>query len=312
MYEKVIVTISSWNKRINNVYYVLTDILDNTVKPDKIVLNLAKDDFGFKHYMSLEELVLSERFPINLLNLIKNNDIDVHWYDDGSIKSWKKFEYVTKMYRDDNIIIAIDDDKRYSNVFIETMIKSFEYYGSKYPISFTSDISNGGVSCCGYALLYKSNMLNYFSSNLFTYDIMHMFPVDNHLQNIFNFLKFPILPVIGNTYLLTSDSYNETDPEYGNDEFGAAFYNDMMNMVCKSEEIMISNDKKGAAENKWNHICFHYGINNMIDYLNEHNYETLKPYERVIYDMFDNYIKKYAGNNIINQNVRDIIDVIKL
>lgn len=307
----IIVTISSWNKRINNVSYVLEDILSNSMKPDKIVLNLAKSDFGFKNYMSLEELVLSDKFPLKLLNLIKENNIEIHWYDDASIKSWKKFEYVSRNYPD-AIIIAIDDDKRYSSVFIETMVKSFEYYGSKYPISFSSDISNGAVSCCGYALLYTPVMLNYFSTNLFPYKIIHTFPVDNHLQIIFNFLKFPILPVIGNSFLLKHGSFNEIEPEYGNSEFGDKFFNDMMNMIEKSEEIIINNNKEEASKNNWNHICFYYGIKNMQTYIDEHVYDNLKVYEKVVYNMFKNYIEHHAGDNIINENTRNIIDNIKL
>ena len=43
--EKLIVTMTSWHKRIGNVKRVLETILAQTVLPDKIILNLCTEDF---------------------------------------------------------------------------------------------------------------------------------------------------------------------------------------------------------------------------------------------------------------------------
>ena len=46
--EKVIVSITSWKKRINNAHKSIEILINNTYKPDKIILNLAVEEFPKK------------------------------------------------------------------------------------------------------------------------------------------------------------------------------------------------------------------------------------------------------------------------
>ena len=95
--NKLVITLSSWNKRIGNCYKVISDMLYNTFSPDEIVLNLAKPDFGIpaEKNPDLHDLVKSGVFPEDLYTLIKENScIKVHWYEDSGYKSWKKYLYV--------------------------------------------------------------------------------------------------------------------------------------------------------------------------------------------------------------------------
>ena len=46
--ENIIITMTSWKKRIENVPIVLSTILNQSKKPDKIVLNLSSDEFRNK------------------------------------------------------------------------------------------------------------------------------------------------------------------------------------------------------------------------------------------------------------------------
>ena len=42
----IVVTLTSWTKRINNVKKVVESIMDNTVQPDRVYLNLSQTEFN--------------------------------------------------------------------------------------------------------------------------------------------------------------------------------------------------------------------------------------------------------------------------
>ena len=81
--KKIIVSFTTWEKRIGNVEYVIKQMLKQTKKPDKIILNLSEEEFIGKE---------------NLLNHIKELD----------------------KYKND-LIFPIDDDMEYPNDFIERL-----------------------------------------------------------------------------------------------------------------------------------------------------------------------------------------------
>lgn len=61
---------TSWTKRIHKVLGVVKRILSNTVVPDKIILNLAEDEFVNKE----------KDLPSDLVEFSKTNDIfDIYW-----------------------------------------------------------------------------------------------------------------------------------------------------------------------------------------------------------------------------------------
>ena len=61
---------TSWTKRIHRVLDVVKRILSNTVVPDKIILNLAEDEFVNKE----------KDLPSDLVELSTTNDIfDIYW-----------------------------------------------------------------------------------------------------------------------------------------------------------------------------------------------------------------------------------------
>lgn len=43
--KKVVVTMTSWTRRIGNCVKVIQSILDNSVKPDLVFLNLSVQEF---------------------------------------------------------------------------------------------------------------------------------------------------------------------------------------------------------------------------------------------------------------------------
>ena len=108
----IIVSMTSWNKRITNVKYVVSSILQGTYKPDKIILNLSTDEFQDKH------------IPIDLKLLEKYTIFEINWVKENT-KAFKKIIPTMELYPD-SIIISIDDDIIYPRLFIETILDSYK------------------------------------------------------------------------------------------------------------------------------------------------------------------------------------------
>lgn len=108
----LIVSLTTYNKRIYEVYLVIESIFHQTVKPDKIILWLSKDEFD------IEEL------PI-VLKRQQTRGLCIKFCED--LKSYKKLLPTLNEYPDCNII-TIDDDFIYPNDFIENMLNTHRKY----------------------------------------------------------------------------------------------------------------------------------------------------------------------------------------
>lgn len=117
----IIVTLTTYKGRIKNIPLVLQSILNNTIVPDKICLNVSVEDFPNKE----------NDFTENVKRFLKvNNDIiEIHWLKHDT-KVWKKS--VPTLYRYPNDpIICIDDDILYPEFFMKQML----YVNGEYPTS---------------------------------------------------------------------------------------------------------------------------------------------------------------------------------
>ena len=69
-HEKIYVTLTSWKGRINFIHKNFECILNNTIKPNKIILNLAIEEFPKKYF----------EFPKGLVFLLKKNkNLKIFW-----------------------------------------------------------------------------------------------------------------------------------------------------------------------------------------------------------------------------------------
>ena len=144
--EKIIVTMTSWRKRLTNIPDVLDTVFKQTIKPDKIVINLSSEEFPDKE----------KEIPAEVLEYInKHNDtIIINWVDGKNIKSWKKTIPTFKLFPND-CIICIDDDLLYKETFIETLWKAHLKYPNN-PISYTiAHINRYFIQHCGNGALDK-------------------------------------------------------------------------------------------------------------------------------------------------------------
>ena len=128
--EKVIVTMTSWKKRINYTNSALEILLNNTYIPDKVILNLAIEEFPKKN----------NELPKNILNLLRFNNFEIFWVEKNN-NVFKKLIPTINRFKND-LIITTDDDILYSYDFIENILKMYIKNGANKPMSFGTHTSD--------------------------------------------------------------------------------------------------------------------------------------------------------------------------
>lgn len=107
---RIIVSLTSYPKRIDNVDQVIKTLLIQTRKPDKIILWLSEEEFPQKS--------LPERLPS-----LCTYGLEIRWVP-GDLKSHKKYFYALQEFPQD-VVITVDDDMYYHPELIETLYDSF-------------------------------------------------------------------------------------------------------------------------------------------------------------------------------------------
>ena len=128
--EKVIITMTSWKKRIKNSNRALEILLKNTYIPNKVILNLAIEEFPKKY----------NELPKNVLNLLKFQNFEIFWVEKNN-KVFKKLIPTLNRFKND-LIITTDDDVLYPYDFIEKILKLYIKNGSNKPMSFGAKSSD--------------------------------------------------------------------------------------------------------------------------------------------------------------------------
>lgn len=129
----IVVTMTSWVKRIGSVKKVVNSIMNNTMKPDRVYLNLSKSEFDFERV----------ELPKDLVDYFNSDErLIINWVDGKNTKSMKKIFPILDYLDDDDIIITADDDLLFPKDFIESRLDDFNKFGKKY--SITSNRSNMG------------------------------------------------------------------------------------------------------------------------------------------------------------------------
>ena len=128
--EKVIITMTSWKKRIKNSNRALEILLKNTYIPNKVILNLAIEEFPKKY----------NELPQNVLNLLKFQNFEIFWVEKNN-KVFKKLIPTLNRFKND-LIITTDDDVLYPYDFIEKILKLYIKNGSNKPMSFGAKSSD--------------------------------------------------------------------------------------------------------------------------------------------------------------------------
>lgn len=110
--KKVVVSLTTFGKRIRDVYLAIESIGQQTIKPDVIVLWLSKDEFN------------QDDLPVILIRMIKRG-LKVQFIKD--LRSYKKLIFALKKFPND-LIITIDDDIIYDIEMVEGLLKAHRKY----------------------------------------------------------------------------------------------------------------------------------------------------------------------------------------
>ena len=115
--EKIIVSLTSFPKRINKVWICISTILRQSVKPDVVELWLSKEQFPNEE----------KDLPENLLEL-KEQGLSIFFCEDD-LRSHKKYFYSMQKHPND-IVITCDDDFFYPSDMIFSLYEEYKKTGS--------------------------------------------------------------------------------------------------------------------------------------------------------------------------------------
>lgn len=109
---ELIISLTSYSTRVSEVYLVIESLFNQSLKADKIILWLDKNEFS------------DETIPFTLRNQIKRG-LEIKYCK--NIKSYKKLIPTLKMYPN-STIITVDDDILYPIDFVENFILNHKKY----------------------------------------------------------------------------------------------------------------------------------------------------------------------------------------
>lgn len=108
---QLIVSLTSFPDRMKDIHYCLYSLLNQKLKPDKVILWLASNQFPHGEH----------DIPLEVLKL-KKNGLTIKFCDD--LKSYKKLLPALKEYPDD-IIVTSDDDLYYPDDWLEKLYNDY-------------------------------------------------------------------------------------------------------------------------------------------------------------------------------------------
>ena len=150
----VVVSMTSWTQRITYVKQVVESIMNNTVQPDKVYLNLSKTEFE------------GINLPQDLVDYFNSDErLIINWVSGPNTKAMKKIFPILQYLNDDDIIIDADDDILFPKDLIESRLNDFERNGRKYCITSNTHTSvgfGGKMKVVSAMSLFQKKMLNHW------------------------------------------------------------------------------------------------------------------------------------------------------
>lgn len=140
--KKIIVSMTSWKKRIQYVSRTIVMMECQTLVPDLIVLNLSTDEFPKKEKELPEEIML-------LLSCFKN--LEIFWVKENTKAFKKVIPTIERFKNEDCWILSVDDDWLYRKDYVEYMVKKAEFNRNCYITPGT-----WGMWPHGYAMIYNT------------------------------------------------------------------------------------------------------------------------------------------------------------
>ena len=179
MKERIIVSMTTYSKRVYNIPAVLDTIFAQTLPPDLVVINYAID----------------EAIPDKVLSYINSHNIELNRVPDTKV--YKKILPTLKKYPND-CIISIDDDFLYPKEMIEDFMDVHKRYPN-HPISGNREVIFEMQCHCGCASLMKAAFLGDYIDQI-DEEVMRNSPSDDLTFTYF-------ANKAGNAYIRTQGLY---------------------------------------------------------------------------------------------------------
>ena len=249
----IVVSLTSWTKRIQYAKKVVESIMKNTIQPDRVYLNLSKTEFN------------GIDLPEDLVDYFNSDErLVINWVDGENIKSMKKIFPILKNLKDDDFIIDGDDDKLFPSDLIESRLNDFEKYGRKHPI--TSNSSRCGI---GDALvispltLFQKKMLNNWNKY-----------VDNTVLHTYNDDRTYMYILYLNGYIAKPSS------KYSEKELNAYYDLHLDDTSMKHARMYPIGRNYDKAVEKTVFNLTHTTIDKAFGFFNTKRYDCVMPYSR--------------------------------
>lgn len=110
--EKLVVSLTSYGRRLQTVYISIESMLCQTYRPDKIILYLGDD---------IQEKDIPEK-----LSDLTQYGVEIK-FEPGNLRSHKKYFYAMQDYPD-ALIVTIDDDLLYPEYMLEELVQEHGKY----------------------------------------------------------------------------------------------------------------------------------------------------------------------------------------
>lgn len=171
--HKVIVSLTSYPKRIDKLWLVIETLLDQTLKPDAIMLWLSREEFS-------REINLPKK-----LKDLKNRGLKIK-FSDENLMPHKKYYYTMRNHPESKVI-TVDDDMLFHPRLIENLLA----FHDKYPEAICCSILREIKVEDGKIMPYEEwKSLKKSSEPTFKNHLMGgggtLFPIDSLDEEVFN------------------------------------------------------------------------------------------------------------------------------
>lgn len=167
----IYISLTTYPARIDSAYFAICSILDQTVRPNKVILTLIKEEFPLGE----------DELPLEIKSL-KEKGLEVIWGDEN-LRPHNKYFYSMQKYTN-ALIITIDDDILYPSDTIEKLINCYKKFPTSISAFHTDKFS------------FYNNRLDKYSKAIIGCNLEILIPKHNLLAEGFAGVLYPpsVLP----------------------------------------------------------------------------------------------------------------------
>lgn len=221
--KKVIVSLTSFPKRIPTLHLVIECLMRQTIKPDRIVLYLTKS-----------QVPNIDSLPSSLLGLCKRG-LEIQLCSD-EIRSHTKYFYAMQQFPED-IVITVDDDLFYRSDLVESLLKNHASHPNAIIANWTKEIIPGKTKYNEWPDNHIPQLPHENCSQLILGVSGVLYPPHSLDEDVFDVEKIINLSLTADDVWLTAMARKKGTPIY----FTGYEYNHLPVMIRNNETLLSGN-----------------------------------------------------------------------